>query len=193
MVVADGLLRADHQDQQIVGRSIASFHSHSLSYFRARFWELRFNALEVFEDACSTFRDEERFDVVAFFAGEFADVRNANGDYGQVLVDGQRFQIGWHETIAYIGEGRNRQVGLVDAILTDGIVEVHARERSFDLVSGGFEGCGQETFYRLPNSLGLWIAHFWVDLGELGLTVGAEIFVAEAAHDLKISVEAGDH
>ena len=32
-----------------------------------------------------------------------------------------------------------------------------------------------------------------VDLGELGLAVGAEVFVAEAAGDLEVAVEAGDH
>lgn len=35
--------------------------------------------------------------------------------------------------------------------------------------------------------------HFAVDLCELGLTVGAQVFVAEAAHDLEILVVAGDH
>ena len=35
--------------------------------------------------------------------------------------------------------------------------------------------------------------HLEVDLGELGLAVGAEVFVAEAAGDLEVLVEAGDH
>ncbi len=35
--------------------------------------------------------------------------------------------------------------------------------------------------------------HFEVDLGELGLAVGAQVFVAEAAGDLEVAVEAGDH
>ena len=34
---------------------------------------------------------------------------------------------------------------------------------------------------------------FEVDLGEVGLTIGAEVFVAEAAGDLEVAVEAGDH
>ena len=35
--------------------------------------------------------------------------------------------------------------------------------------------------------------HFQVELGELGLAVAAQVFVAEAARDLEITVHAGDH
>ena len=35
--------------------------------------------------------------------------------------------------------------------------------------------------------------HLQIDLRELGLPVGAEILVAEAAHDLEILFEAADH
>ena len=35
--------------------------------------------------------------------------------------------------------------------------------------------------------------HFKVDLRELGLTVGAEVLIAEAAGDLEIAVKAGIH
>ena len=35
--------------------------------------------------------------------------------------------------------------------------------------------------------------HLDVELGELGLAVGAEVLVAEAAGDLEVAVEAGDH
>ena len=34
---------------------------------------------------------------------------------------------------------------------------------------------------------------FEIDLGEVGLAVGAKVFVAEAARDLEVAVEAGDH
>ena len=40
---------------------------------------------------------------------------------------------------------------------------------------------------------GCGIGHFQIDLGEFRLAIGAQIFVAEAAHDLEILVEAGDH
>ena len=35
--------------------------------------------------------------------------------------------------------------------------------------------------------------HLAVDLGELGLAVGAEVFIAEALHNLEVAVEAGHH
>ena len=35
--------------------------------------------------------------------------------------------------------------------------------------------------------------HLDVELGELGLAVGAQVLVAEAAGDLEVAVEAGDH
>ena len=35
--------------------------------------------------------------------------------------------------------------------------------------------------------------HLDVDLGELGLAVGAQVLVAEAARDLVVALDAGDH
>ncbi len=35
--------------------------------------------------------------------------------------------------------------------------------------------------------------HLQVELGELRLAVGAQVFVAEAAGDLEVALEAGDH
>ena len=55
------------------------------------------------------------------------------------------------------------------------------------------EGCGEKAFHNFPDALGLRVSHFKIDLSELGLAIGAKIFVAEAADDLKILVEAGDH
>ena len=36
-------------------------------------------------------------------------------------------------------------------------------------------------------------AHLQVELGELGLAVGAQVFVAEAAGDLEVALDAGHH
>ena len=57
----------------------------------------------------------------------------------------------------------------------------------------GFECRSQETLYRLPNPLRLRIRHFEIDLGEFRLAVGAQVFVAETAHNLEIFIEARDH
>ncbi len=120
-------------------------------------------------------------------------MRNADGDHGQIFIDGELFEIGGGEAIFYVGEGGQAQIRFVDAVLADGIVEIHAEKGRFDFVAGGLEGGGQEAFDDLPDALGLGVAHFKVDLGEFGLAIGAQIFVAEAADDLKIFIEARDH
>jgi hypothetical protein len=51
----------------------------------------------------------------------------------------------------------------------------------------------EKSFDNFPDAFGLRVGHFKVDLGELRLAIGAKVFVAEAADDLKIFVEAGDH
>ena len=50
-----------------------------------------------------------------------------------------------------------------------------------------------EALGDLDDGLARGEAHLEVDLGELGLPVGAEVLVAEALDDLEVAVEAGDH
>ena len=59
--------------------------------------------------------------------------------------------------------------------------------------AGGAECGAEEAFGDGEDGFLLGEGHFEVDLGELGLAVGAEVFVAEAAGDLEVAVEAGDH
>ena len=59
--------------------------------------------------------------------------------------------------------------------------------------AGGGEGGGEEAFGDGEDGVLRGEGHLEVDLGELGLAVGAEVFVAEAAGDLEVAVEAGDH
>ncbi len=51
----------------------------------------------------------------------------------------------------------------------------------------------QEAFGDGEDGFLLGEGHLEVDLGEFGLAVGAEVLVAEAASDLEVAVEAGDH
>ena len=51
----------------------------------------------------------------------------------------------------------------------------------------------KKSFDHAVHRLQLRIRHLQINLRELRLAVGAQIFVAEAARDLEISVEAGDH
>src|ERR1019366_5843990 len=51
----------------------------------------------------------------------------------------------------------------------------------------------QEAFDHAENRLRSRKADLQIDLRELGLAVGAQVFVAKAAHDLKVFVEARNH
>ena len=117
----------------------------------------------------------------------------ADRNHRQIRVDRQLLQVLRRKTFPHIGECGQAQVRLVDAIQPDGLVVIHARKRGFDGVPRRGECRGQKSFDHFPDALRLRIGHFQIDLGEFRLAVGAQVFVAETAHDLKIFVEAGDH
>ena len=97
------------------------------------------------------------------------------------------------EAVAHVGECGQTQIGLVDAVEPDGLVIIHARKRRLDRAARGLERSRQKSFDHFPYPLRLRIRHLQIDLGKLRLAVGAQVFVAETAHDLKIFIEAGDH
>ena len=66
------------------------------------------------------------------------------------------------------------------------------REREIDALEF-LEKTGEELLVHLHDVVLGDVGHLEVDLSELGLTVGAEILVAEAAGDLEVSVEAREH
>ena len=89
---------------------------------------------------------------------------------------------------------RDAHVGLVDAVFVHRLVPGHAQERRLDLDAVDFleesrEVILDERHYVLFGDE----AHLEVELGELGLAVGAEVFVAEALDYLHVAVAAGDH
>ena len=94
---------------------------------------------------------------------------------------------------AHVGEAGQAQVGLVGAVLAHGVVVGDARERRGQGDAGGGKGGGAELLDDGEDGFAAREAHFQIDLGELELAVGAQVFVAEAAGDLEVAVEAGDH
>ncbi len=58
---------------------------------------------------------------------------------------------------------------------------------------GHFEDTLEHRLDHFKDALLLRERHLDIDLRELGLAVGAEVFIAEAAHDLEIFVVAADH
>ncbi len=85
------------------------------------------------------------------------------------------------------------QVGLVAAVLADGVFVEHVREGTLGFDSGDGAGAHHHVFDDFENVLLARERHFEVELGEFGLAVGAQILVAEAFHDLEIAVEAANH
>ena len=51
----------------------------------------------------------------------------------------------------------------------------------------------QHDFDQCSNVVGIDKAHFQVELGKLGLAIGAQVLVAKAAGDLEIAFDAGHH
>ena len=86
------------------------------------------------------------------------------------------------------------QVGFVRSVLLHRLDPRHPAERLGEVDAQHLaEHVLGPAFENLQHVLLLDERHFAVDLCELGLTVGAQVFVAEAAHDLEILVVAGDH
>ena len=85
-------------------------------------------------------------------------------------------------------------IRLVRTVLVHCVVPAHSRHRVRDVNSEDvFEHRPHHAFEHIQDILLLDEGHLTVDLGELRLTVGAQILVTEAAHDLEVAVVAGDH
>ena len=104
-------------------------------------------------------------------------------ELGQVGDVGDVFQL---EAVA--------EVGPVAAKPLHGVVVLDARERQCELLAAELTGHGgDEKLQRGQDVLVLDERHLDVKLGELGLAVGSQVLVAEAAGNLEVAVEAGDH
>ena len=110
------------------------------------------------------------------------------GSILRVLAEGRR------ELVREVDHGGKAHVGLVNAVASDGLVVGHLDEGfGGELDSGGREGSAEEAFGRGEDGGHLGEGDLEVDLGEVGLAVGAEVFVTKAAGDLEVAVEARDH
>ena len=85
------------------------------------------------------------------------------------------------------------QVGLVRPVLLHGLGVRHAVDRRRDLDVDQAPQRDQHLLGDRDDVVLLDEAHLDVELGELGLPVGAEVLVAVAACDLVVPLEAGDH
>ena len=129
---------------------------------------------------------------VELLAGVFGAARSADADDELGIVEeGEAATFG---DIAQFDELHTEtDVGFVAAVEAHGVVPGDAGElvevEPFDLVEEVF--C--QTFEGLEDILLMDEGHLAVDLCELGLAVGAEVLIAEAADNLEVAVHAGDH
>lgn len=84
-------------------------------------------------------------------------------------------------------------IGLVGAIGVHGLPVVHATQRRGHLDTHAAEGIGQDLFECAHDVILVHEGHLDIDLSELGLTVGAQILVAEALGNLVVALNATDH
>ena len=136
---------------------------------------------------------EERPVVVALFAGKLSHLRDAHHHNGQIRVDGQRLQILVAEGGADVSEPGHPEVRLVYAVAAHGLVVRDPGKRRGQHYAYRSERFPQK---RLDDLKDVFLAdkrHLEIDLGELRLPVGAQIFITEAADYLEIAIEARNH
>src|ERR1019366_5828522 len=177
----------DH-NHQVFGIRLAQ-----LANFRNGLGKRLLQALDVLEDFGVLALAKHRLDLVAFFARKFADLGNDDGDNRQLGIDVQRLQVLGRKRFAHVGHRSQAQVGLVNAVQANRLVVAHLRERRLQVHADGRERGLQEAFNHAEDRLRPRKTDLQIDLGELRLAVGAQIFVAEAARNLKILIEARDH
>ena len=85
------------------------------------------------------------------------------------------------------------QVGLVRAVAAHGVGVGHALDRRRDVVADQLPQRDEHGLGHLDDVVLVDEAHLDVELGELGLPVGAEVLVAVAARDLEVLLHAGHH
>ena len=84
-------------------------------------------------------------------------------------------------------------IGLVGAIGIHGLPVVHATQRRGHLDTHAAEGIGKNLLERAHDIVLVHEGHLDIDLGELGLTVGTQVLVAEALGNLVVALDATDH
>ena len=82
-------------------------------------------------------------------------------------------------------------VRAVAAEAVHGLFPLHALQREFVLDADGLEDLFHDVFHHVDDLVAFDEAHLDVDLGELGLAVGAQVLVAEAAGNLVVALDAG--
>ena len=156
---------------------------------RHHFGRVAFQALGVIENAEAALL-AKRLQIVALLAGGRAGIGDNDGDQREA----GRGEVGiFGEQVLDAMEGRDAEVRFVGAVAAHGLLVGHAGERRGDGEPGHSADAFEQRFDDREDGFLLGKAHLQIDLGELVLAIGAEIFVAETADDLEVLIEAADH
>ena len=90
-------------------------------------------------------------------------------------------------------ERRQTQIGFIGSIRSHGLLVSQPWKRNRNVVAGGLEDALDHRFHHFIDALLLRERHLEIDLGELRLPVGTQIFIAETTHDLEIFLVAAHH
>ena len=154
--------------------------------------------LDVGEALRAVARDVGRIVVDLLARQLLAAARHAQRGHAAVLVGGRRRE---HLELAVLDEvrhvhqlERDAQVGLVGGIAAHRLGVGHARERVGQLDPQHLvEQLAHQPFHQVGDLVTREEGGLDVELRELRLAVGAQVLVAEAAHDLVVAVEARHH
>lgn len=117
-------------------------------------------------------------------------------DDGTLLVCGGRkdLKLGVGKDIGQVDQVHTiAGIGLIGAIGIHGLPVIHAAQRRGHLNAHAAKGVGQDLLERAHDIVLVNEGHLDIDLGELGLTVGTQVLVAEALGDLVVALDATDH
>src|SRR5580698_6307751 len=163
------------------------------AYLESAFREALGQAFEIVDKLGALFLVEHRMIFFALLAAQLPNRWNAEGDNRQRGVDLERGVSVVGKCSPDVGETRQAQVWLVGAEPAHGVIVGYARKWRGENNACGSEGRNKKLLDHCEDALLVRKAHLQVDLRELKLAVGTLVLITEAACDLKIAVETGDH
>ncbi len=190
-VAVDGARALEHAGDRRIRQKLQDRRLQAVAAFRLLV------DLDVREPLGAVAADERRV-VVDLLARELAALRQAQcRDPALRIRSGAReyLELDALEKIGDLDElERVAQVRLVASVATHRVRVRHARERFRQLdAEHRLEQVAQQLLHERHDVLFGHERRLDIELRELGLTVRAQVFVAEALHDLIVAVEARDH
>ena len=133
-------------------------------------------------------------DLAAADLGTARDAQRHHAPIGLAGRAGEDLELHLAHHVGQLGQLElDPQVGLVRPVQPHRIGVLHHRKGGQLHADGVLEGAADHALKHRPDLFLLQERGLDVDLRELRLTIGAQVFVAEALGDLVVAVEAGHH